>query len=81
MRSKKKHLLLALVALLAAVLLVGGGFALGASPSVRGALKGVLPSAVTSGQGTGVSYALQDKVLRDLEDSYYQARPLLRPTP
>ena len=73
MRSKKKHLLLALIALLAAVLLVGGGFALGASPSVRGALKGVLPSAVTSGQGTGVSYALQDKVLRDLEDSYYQA--------
>ena len=46
--------------MIAAIVLVGVGYTLGASSSV--------------GKGTGgVSYALQDTVLKNLENSYYKA--------
>jgi len=57
--SRNKKLLLVLIAVVAAIGLVGGGFAWGASSS--------------PGKGTGVSYALQDTVLNDIESSYYKA--------
>ena len=57
--SGKKKLLLTLSAVVAAIMFVGIGYALGSSSS--------------SGKGTGVSYALQDTVLKNLENSYYKA--------
>ena len=57
--SGKKKLLLTLGAVIAAIMFVGIGYTLGSSSS--------------SGKGTGAFYALQDTVLKNLEDSYYKA--------
>jgi len=57
--SGKKKLLLTLGAVIAAIMFVGIGYTLGSSSG--------------SGKGTGVSYALQNTVLKSIENSYYKA--------
>ncbi len=67
MQSNKRVPLIALLGLVAAALLVFGGFYLGASPGGRDALHGILPASYKQANGD-----LQNEVLQKLEGSYYQ---------
>jgi carboxyl-terminal processing protease len=72
MRSSTKVPLLIVVGLVAAILLVWGGLLLGLNPSVRDAVRGVLPGSVASGVGGSSDYSLQQEVLDKLESTYYE---------
>ena len=67
MQSNKRTSLTVLVGLLAAILLVLGGFYLGASPGGRDALHRILPSSYAQADSQ-----LQSEVLQKLVSSYYE---------
>ena len=68
MQSNKRVPLIVLLGLVAAALLVFGGFYLGASPGGRDALHGILPASYANTDNPP-----QNEVLRKLEGSYYKA--------
>ena len=72
MRRSLKIPLLVIGGLVAAVILVLGGFLLGARGDLISALQGLLP-ATASSQATGDSAKLQQEVLDRLDSSYYKA--------
>ena len=70
MRNRRTVPPVVLVGLVAAVLLVFGGFYLGASPGGRDALRGILPARYIQ---ANADTQLQNEVLQKLESSYYKA--------
>jgi carboxyl-terminal processing protease len=72
MRRSLKIPLLIVGGLVAAILLVFGGFLLGARDDLNSALRGLFPAA-TSSQGADGSAELQQEVLDKLDSSYYKA--------
>jgi carboxyl-terminal processing protease len=72
MRSGVKWALVAVAGLVAAVLLVFGGFLLALHPSVADTLRGVLPESFYGQAGSGSEYELQQEVLEKLESTYYK---------
>jgi carboxyl-terminal processing protease len=70
MRNRRTVPPVVLVGLVAAILLVFGGFYLGASPGGRDALRGILPARYIQ---ANADTQLQSEVLQKLESSYYKA--------
>ena len=65
-----KTALITVAGLVAAILLVSGGFLLGLDPGVRGALHDLLPGIYSDSTD---DYGLQQEVLDKLESTYYRA--------
>ena len=72
MRNGVKVPLIVVAGLLAAILLVSGGFLLGVNPDVGGTLRGLLPEGLYSSPGSGGEYELQKEVLQKLKSTYYK---------
>ncbi|NLV71180.1 MAG: S41 family peptidase [Actinobacteria bacterium] len=72
MRSGAKWALITVVGLVAAFLLVFGGFLLGMDPDVGGSVRDLLPAGFFGSSDTDGDYELQQEVLRKLESSYYK---------
>lgn len=70
MSRSVKAALLAVAGLVAALLLISGGFLLGISPDVGGAVRDLLPGTVST--TSGEDFALQKEVFTRLEQTFYR---------